>query len=805
MRSKIDDKIIAPEISFGLQNVYLDYTHWSVIQIDKLEDITEKKAKLNEISIYLDDYETLVHQSGTRIEHVTKTLEISKLLYLCLDKNNKFNDDSISYIESRLEKGAKLLLKAQDHITTQLSLLPISSNSLLAKVVSHPLKRLLGIIKLRLAQANLEIGVFRSSLKAQISVEGTDNKKAVDQFMELISKQIDAQNKTVKVNPSIYEKSIVLLNNAMNLLEPKCSEYLECIVELARCKRLLAVEKKHIRSIWRQDAAEINDALNESLIDDSKEPDEEFEDINANYKEEAIKSFVEILSNPSLMQRIIAHFDTGRNNLLSTLALEYAECKGNTNKEQSFASLALYQYAISRKELTECFFKACDSKHIDALRKLQVQRSKDEFKAYSSPEFPEFILEEEKRLFEESNALKNINASFNYTEEIKPNLPHSSAYLILQFSANMQQLYVGFSKINKEHKHEYFLTKLTLSDSIIDDLKQIKDRIQVLHNYMYKTPITIQEDLDIIERDAEEELLSILESTEDFLKPVFSQINELINPVIVEAEAEGDVPPPDPKKAKEAPAKDAKKGAKDELAKYESNLPLPTSGIESMVLLLDSRLSILPIESCEIFKKIPVMTRDFSLHMYTNRLMNLGHKAELHNNNGIAKDKLSFVYDAPKTVYEEFKSEVIDKHTQLVPASVWKGVNTNDHLPSDGEWQRLLRDSSLITYFSLTCILHAYPPKKLAETISIAGANAAIVLDRMNTFKPLIEKDVLTSSNFQEKDQPEQTAALLSIMGLNSILINQWAICPEENLKIYKHILSEIGVKGKYIGAAIQR
>jgi len=58
------------------------------------------------------------------------------------------------------------------------------------------------------------------------------------------------------------------------------------------------------------------------------------------------------------MARIIGHFDLRRQNLLSKLSLEYAECKGNTNKEQCFASLALYQYAISRKELLDTFIKA---------------------------------------------------------------------------------------------------------------------------------------------------------------------------------------------------------------------------------------------------------------------------------------------------------------------------------------------------------------------------------------------------------------------------------------------------------------
>lgn len=311
------------------------------------------------------------------------------------------------------------------------------------------------------------------------------------------------------------------------------------------------------------------------------------------------------------MKRIINYnsIDKTRSNLLATLALEYAECKGNLNKEQCFASLALYQFAISRKELTEQYFKACDSHHPDILRKSQVNKTKEEFRYFSSPCFPDSLLESERKLLQDSNSLKTINASFNFTEEIKPNLPHSSAYLILQFTSNMQYLYVGFCMINKEHKCEYYLTKLTLTDSIIDELKNIKTKIVTMKNYLYKTPITIQEDLDIIEKDAEEELHSIVEDTEQFFKPVFNQIYDLINPEIHEPEPDAEADPNQAtgtaaaaaaaaKKGKEAAKPDPKKGgAKEELAKYESNLPLPTSGIESLVLLLDSRLSSLPVEA----------------------------------------------------------------------------------------------------------------------------------------------------------------------------------------------------------------
>ena len=72
----------------------------------------------------------------------------------------------------------------------------------------------------------------------------------------------------------------------------------------------------------------------------------------------------------------------------------------------------------------------------------------------------------------------------------------------------------------------------------------------------------------------------------------------------VEEEKEKQAAAKDPKAAakkddKKVPAKDAKKGAAGgaELAKYEANLPLSNSGVESLVILLDWRISDLPFES----------------------------------------------------------------------------------------------------------------------------------------------------------------------------------------------------------------
>lgn len=172
---------------------------------------------------------------------------------------------------------------------------------------------------------------------------------------------------------------------------------------------------------------------------------------------------------------------------------------------------------------------------------------------------------------------------------------------------------------------------------------------------------------------------------------------------------------------------------------------------------------------------------------------------------GISKENLKFIYDPPEPMYEKFEEEVITKQKDLIQGSNWEGIFTKDHHPSRGEWERLLKESSLFVYFSLTCLLHRFQPGMIAEASSISNSNCAIIFDRMNSYKPLIDKEVLTSVHFQNQEQPTQTAALFSILGLNTVVLNQWALTPEENLNLFKTILEETGGEGTYVAAGLRK
>ena len=208
-------------------------------------------------------------------------------------------------------------------ITSQVYYIGLHQDSYQSKL-SLPLVRLLGIVKMRIAQVNTTIGVIKNSLKMSSDnlVDPTKKlDKVVATFMDAVTKQIDAQTSTYRQKMNRYEKSISILYSALNMISSLCPEYSEALVEIAKNRRLLAVNKKHLRGQWRQDAIEV-DKINlkqiiaESDLDRKEQLEEkglngEVKDLFVDYKEEALRTFVDLLETKTeakLVERI-----TGKN------------------------------------------------------------------------------------------------------------------------------------------------------------------------------------------------------------------------------------------------------------------------------------------------------------------------------------------------------------------------------------------------------------------------------------------------------------------------------------------------------------
>jgi hypothetical protein len=80
-----------------------------------------------------------------------------------------------------------------------------------------------------------------------------------------------------------------------------------------------------------------------------------------------------------------------------------------------------------------------------------------------------------------------------------------------------------------------------------------------------------------------------------------------------------------------------------------------------------------------------------------------------------------------------------------------------------------------------------------------------IIMDRMNSFKTLMDRNVLTSKHFVPNEQPYQEAALFSLCGVSTIVTNHWSIKPEAGFEIYEHLLKGCLTEGLYLGASLRK
>lgn len=143
---------------------------------------------------------------------------------------------------------------------------------------------------------------------------------------------------------------------------------------------------------------------------------------------------------------------------------------------------------------------------------------------------------------------------------------------------------------------------------------------------------------------------------------------------------------------------------------------------------------------------------------------------------------------------------------KMMATSKWDGLLTKQHhVPSTGEWQRLISQSSLFAYFSMTALVHKFPPALVSDLSIFSKCRAMVILDRMNANKTLIDRNILTSKHYAPNEQPTQQAALFSLCGVASIVTSHWAVKPEASLDAFQTLLRGTLAEGVYLGAALRK
>jgi len=105
----------------------------------------------------------------------------------------------------------------------------------------------------------------------------------------------------------------------------------------------------------------------------------------------------------------------------------------------------------------------------------------------------------------------------------------------------------------------------------------------------------------------------------------------------------------------------------------------------------------------------------------------------------------------------------------------------------------------------MTSLVHKFPPALVSDLSIFSKCRAMIIMDRMNTFKTMIDRNILTSKHYVPNEQPTHLAALFSLCGVASVVTNNWAVKPEATFDAFQTLLKGTLGDGVYLGAALRK
>ncbi|CAF0832143.1 unnamed protein product [Brachionus calyciflorus] len=266
---------------------------------------------------------------------------------------------------------------------------------------------------------------------------------------------------------------------------------------------------------------------------------------------------------------------------------------------------------------------------------------------------------------------------------------------------------------------------------------------------------------------------------------------------------------------------------------------------DKLVILADIDLLELPLESLKVFydnQGLCSISRDFSLQFFATRFFAPREIPEVVKDDK-KKEKVSKP-NPKQTVVPPPNLEPLPDHantidptsvgylidvfneastglpTELTPigsfkklsqqfaqiCSKWSGLTGNDHSPSLGECETLLKNSSCLMFNGTERFLSYFSSNKIAslnlDTCRLVLANDLV--QTSTSFSRLGKDDVLRNSTELECENSLEMNMLLSLTGIRSIMSNQWTTTVVDNTDKFQNIFKDLIENRQPIGEIVR-
>ncbi|NXS00572.1 CFA46 protein, partial [Oxylabes madagascariensis] len=139
--------------------------------------------------------------------------------------------------------------------------------------------------------------------------------------------------------------------------------------------------------------------------------------------------------------------------------------------------------------------------------------------------------------------------------------------------------------------------------------------------------------------------------------------------------------------------------------------------------------------------------------------------------------------------------KILEKYRDLFTLQ-WEGVIGNMCAPSQSEWEQLLTNCSAFLFYGMERFM-SHVSLNWLVAMNIPKCRLVILLDLVRSqqsYRRITNSDIHKSCLRIALERPRETAMLLSLTGVGSVIATQWYTSLEENAKrvetLFENLLS---------------
>ncbi|XP_047559332.1 cilia- and flagella-associated protein 46 isoform X1 [Lutra lutra] len=792
---------------------------------------------LTELHDRLTEIEKKLTAWGYKEQCVDIKLERAKIKRLCA-RNERGEEQRMAYhleaydlVQSAVAEAEALFLSVQGLLSSQES-------------VSTPLTRKLAGLRLHLAEASLDLlQLTWAEAQARRLGQGSADRLLAD-YLQSLSDVTSVDLKWFTLRRTLAHVALAQLGSLHSLSAGHVEIRAQVLGLAGKALRLLAVhtDPEHPTCYWEDGlsaTAELSGFKHLETVPEDGAGRGHYEEHSRKGSDQQRRMVLaqRFLAQASelLLQGLQIALRSRLLDIAAAASLEMVECTGALDPAVTCQFLALSQSCLASEMMRDVLATATahtSSSQLAALLHLEHQLRQ---KGRTSTSLSASV---EQRLEVISKAWQNLRVTEQHLTLLNE-IPPSFRVLTLQHSPDRTHLYCaayerprpvpaakgkllqvgGSCKVARVAVNPDTLSCLLASAQQCREMAKVNNEDPAPSSGLELESACPEREGRSLQRFSD-----VLASTEDYLRPLF--------PVLSCPEARTQIPTA-------AADSHGKSKGKDKESKVSlSHVQLDAA--DNVVLIVDKHLLELPLEGLPVFEEgtVSALSRDFSLQMLCNRLRKeetaegavrkegRGRKRSPakkgqkdaptrllpHDCIVVDTDNFKFIVDP----YEEARGiekltpvfvtrDILERYRDSLTA-LWVGHLGSKHVPSQAEWEQLLGSCSGFFFYGMESFLSHVLVERLAA-MNLQECQMMVLLDLTRSYESMqrhMENSEKKSVPQLSLEDPIKTAVLLSLVGVRSILANQWPTFLQDNALRASILWENMLTVGRPIGRAVR-